>query len=80
MAEVSKQLCEKKSKIYLLITASLDSLYRMAQLCHFAPELAHLPLQGLSDVGPPLRHVILTQVQVLLPIVRLQADEGRFDI
>ena len=29
--------------------------------------------QGLSDVGAPLRHVIPTQVHVLLAVVRLQA-------
>ena len=29
--------------------------------------------QGLSDVGSPLGHVILTQVHILLAVVRLQA-------
>ena len=51
----------------------VNSLYRMTQFCHFLPELAYFPLQGLSDVGSPLRHVIPTQVHVLLAVVRLQA-------
>ena len=68
------------NRVAVAMRASLDSLYRMAQLCHFATELAHLPLQGLSDVGPPLRHVILTQVHVLLPVVRHQAIHGKVAI
>jgi hypothetical protein len=44
----------------------------MAQLCYFCPELAYFPLQGLSDIGTELRHIILTQIHVLLAIVRLQ--------
>ena len=55
------------------MSASVDSLYCMAQMCYLCPKLAHFPLQGLSDVGAPLRHVILTQVHVLLAVVGLQA-------
>ena len=55
------------------VRAIANTLNRMAQLCHLVPKLLHLPLQGLSDVGPPLRHVILTQVHVLLAHIGLQA-------
>ena len=43
----------------------------MFGLCRVATEVDDR--QGLSDVGSPLRHVILTQVHVLLAIIRLQA-------
>jgi hypothetical protein len=44
----------------------------MAQLCYFRPEFAYFPLQGLSDVGAPLRHIVFAQIHVLLAVVRFQ--------
>lgn len=34
--------------------------------------LPHLSLQGLSDVGAPLRHVILAQLHVFLAVVSFE--------
>ena len=50
----------------------VNSLYCMPQFRYFLPEFANFPLQGLSDVGSPLRHVIPTQVHVFLPVVRFE--------
>ena len=55
------------------ISTHVNRLYRMAQPCYLLTQFAHFPLQGLSDVGAPLRHVIFTQVHVLLAVVGLQA-------
>lgn len=33
----------------------------------------HFALHGLSDVGTPLGHIILTQVHILLPVAGLKA-------
>ena len=36
------------------VRAVSDALNRILQLRHLLPQLAYLPLQGLSDVGAPL--------------------------
>ena len=53
--------------------AAVNTLYRISQLVYLVAQLAHLALQGLSDVGAELRDVILTQIHFLLAVVSLQA-------
>ena len=61
------------------VRAVSDALNRILQLRHLLPQLAYLPLQGLSDVGAPLGHIVAAQVHVLLAVVRL-ALKGQYNI
>lgn len=47
-------------------------LNRITQFCHFLSQFPDLLLQGLSNVGLEFCYIVLTQVHILLAVIRLQ--------